>query len=221
MQNNFLFFKEEMMINRQIIKELVFRFNDIIKANEYRKINNNISDLNIDDISKEPLFLNLLENIQEKFKKITGFNDLKFDKLWLVPSFFDEEKPNLPYLSHIDKKRYLKAMVYLHDITVDHGPIHFAKANKKINIEQLRKKLPKDYKKKLLNVIDDNYLHGKMKPMTGRAGDVVFFDTNTPHKAGIIKSGFYRKIIRLDFERPFFNTKPSLLSRFINKLKLS
>lgn len=220
MQNNFSFFKEEMMINSQIIGELVFKFNDVIKAKKYRKINNDIADLNIDDISKEPLFLKLLENIQLKFKKITGFKDLKFDKLWLVQSFFDKKKKlNLPYITHIDKKRYLKAMVYLHDVTVDHGPIHIAKANKKINIEQLRKKLPKDHKKKLLNIIDDSYLCGEMKPITGKAGDVFFFDTNTPHKAGIIKSGFYRKVIRLDFERPFFNTKPSLLSRLINKLK--
>ena len=55
--------------------------------------------------------------------------------------------------------------------------------------------------------------------MIGRAGDVIFFDTNTPHKAGIIKKGFYRKVLRFTFDRPvFFNSKSPIIDRLINKI---
>ena len=55
-------------------------------------------------------------------------------------------------------------------------------------------------------------------PMTGKAGDVIFFDTNTPHKAGIIKGSYYRKVLRFDFERPCFNPKASMLNRIMKKI---
>ena len=55
--------------------------------------------------------------------------------------------------------------------------------------------------------------------MTGKAGDVIFFDTNTPHKAGIINEGYYRKVLRFDFERPFFNPKQTIFNYIINKFK--
>ena len=54
--------------------------------------------------------------------------------------------------------------------------------------------------------------------MTGKAGDVIFFDTNTPHKAGIIKGSYYRKVLRFDFERPCFNPKASMLNRIMKKI---
>ena len=55
--------------------------------------------------------------------------------------------------------------------------------------------------------------------MTGKAGDVVFFDTNTPHKAGVIKARHFRKILRFKFKRPSFNPKPFILNRIINRIK--
>jgi len=85
-------------------------------------------------------------------------------------------------------------------------------------IEQKRKKLPPDYKEKGLNTIADKDIDGGLTPIIGKAGDVIFFDTNTPHKAGVIKDNYYRKVLRFDFERPYFNPKQSMLNRIIKKL---
>ena len=85
--------------------------------------------------------------------------------------------------------------------------------------EQKRKELPKDYKRNLLNTIYDEQIDGNLISMVGKAGDTIFFDTNTPHKAGIIEKGYSRKVLRFDFERPFFNTKSSIVNRLINKFR--
>jgi len=55
--------------------------------------------------------------------------------------------------------------------------------------------------------------------MTGKAGDVIFFDTNTPHKAGIVKEGFNRKILRFDFDGETLIQKTNILSKFKAKIK--
>ena len=130
----------------------------------------------------------------------------------------DTNKITLPYIPHIDKRRYLKAMVYLHDVNLEHGPIHLGRVKSTTDIEQKRKKLPSDYKEKGLNTISDKDLDGSLTPITGKAGDVIFFDTNTPHKAGVIKDNYYRKVLRFDFERPYFNPKQSMLNRIMKKL---
>lgn len=80
-----------------------------------------------------------------------------------------------------------------------------------------RKKLPNDYKKKKLNIIDKKHINDDLIPMIGNAGDVIFFDTNTPHQAGMVKNGKTRKVLRFDFERPLFNPKQSLFSYLRNK----
>ena len=80
-----------------------------------------------------------------------------------------------------------------------------------------RIKLPQNYQEKGLNTIADKDLDGNLTPITGKAGDVIFFDTNTPHKAGVIKDNYYRKVLRFDFERPYFNPKQSMLNRIMKK----
>ena len=96
-------------------------------------------------------------------------------------------------------------MVYLHDVSLKHGPINLGKVKNNINIEQKRKELPKDYKRNLLNTIYDEQIDGNLIPMVGKAGDTIFFDTNTPHKAGIIEKGYSRKVLRFDFERSTYS----------------
>ena len=219
MRNNFYFTKDSNLIDKSLAKQLLKKFEEIDKKNAYKNIDYpNIIELKDDDILKEPLFLSLLNIIQKKFQLITNFNDLSFKKLWLVNSSSNNaNKTVLPYINHIDKQRYFKAMVYLHDVTLNHGPINFGIVKDSIDIEQKRKRLPQDYKKKGLNIIDEKYLKSSLTAMTGNAGDVIFFDTNTPHKAGIIKNHYYRKILRFDFERPSFNPKQTILNRVIKK----
>ena len=220
MINNFLFTKDSTLISKNLSKNLLTRFDEIYEKNIYNHKNySHIYELKNDDILKEPLFLSLLNRIKKKFELITSVTDLDFDKLWFVSSTSnDSKKTTLPYIPHIDKRRYLKAMVYLHDVSLEHGPIHLGQVKNNIDIEQKRKKLPHDYKEKGLNNINDKDLDGSLMPMTGKAGDVIFFDTNTPHKAGIIKNNYNRKVLRFDFERPHFNLKPSMLNNIMTKI---
>jgi len=221
MSKSFYFSKERFFSNKEIISLLNNRFEEIYKNNIYKSNHSHIREITAKSISKEPLFEEIMKKIHKKFEKITDFLDLKFDKLWLVRS-----RPNnannttLPYIPHIDKRRYLKAMVYLHDVHLEHGPIHLGKLKNDINIEQKRKELPLDYKEKGLNSIKNDEIDGKLNPITGKAGDVIFFDTNTPHKAGIIDKGYSREVLRFDFERTLFNPKQSLLNYLINKFPL-
>ena len=110
-------------------------------------------------------------------------------------------------------------MVYLHDVSYDHGPIHLGVAKNTIAIEKRRKELPKDHQAKGLNTIDNKDIDGDLIPMIGKAGDIIFFDTNTPHKAGILKKGYYRKVLRFKFKRPSLNPRPFILNRIINRIK--
>ena len=220
MEKNFIFAKENLLLDRVLVENLHIEFDKIYQENTNNNTHTNFLDLRNDDIIKVPLFFSLLSRIQKKFELITGHNDLCFEKLWLVSSSSnDTNKTTLPYIPHIDKRRYLKAMVYLHDVNLEHGPIHLGQVKKNINIEQKRKRLPQDYKEKGLNTIEDKDLDGTLAPMLGKAGDVIFFDTNTPHKAGIIKDSYHRKVLRFDFERPNFNLKPSIINKIIKKLK--
>ena len=218
MNNNFTFIKEDGLFNKELTKNLLEKFDYIFSENKYKNIEGNIYQLVKNDVLKEPLFLFLLNQVKKKIELITGFNDLSFEKLWLVSSSSNEiNKNELPYVPHIDKRRYIKAMVYLHDISLDHGPIHLGIIKNTFNLEKKRKKLPNDYRKKKLNIIDKKHINDDLIPMIGNAGDVIFFDTNTPHQAGMVKNGKTRKVLRFDFERPLFNPKQSLFSYLRNR----
>lgn len=54
----------------------------------------------------------------------------------------DTDSTKLPYIPHFDKQRYLKAMIYLHDVDINHGPIHFGNLQLPAEIEIRRRKLP-------------------------------------------------------------------------------
>ena len=218
MENNFTYIKENKVLSNEQTLMFLKIFDNIFHENIYEAVQENTYEFSKNKILNEPFFCSLLDIIQKKFTQITGFNDLNFKKLWLVSTSSDNtKKDHLPYVPHIDKNRYLKAMVYLHDISLNHGPIHLGKVKREIDLENERKKFSKDYKEKGLNTIIDEKIEGNLVPMTGKAGDVVFFDTNTPHKAGIVSDGYCRKILRFDFERSFFNPKQSLFSFIVKK----
>ena len=217
----FFYTKKKSLINKNLIHLSNNIFKNAYECNDYQIINKNVCEINARLISKEPIFEKIMKDICRDFKKIINFSDLKFKKLWLVDSASSETKKNvLPYLTHFDKSRYLKAMVYLHDINYENGPIHLGKTKKNVDVERMRKNLPEDYKKKGLNILNKNQIEGNLTPMLGEAGDVIFFDTNTPHRAGEIKEGYSRKVLRFDFERPINNPKISIFDRIINKIHI-
>jgi ectoine hydroxylase-related dioxygenase (phytanoyl-CoA dioxygenase family) len=55
-----------------------------------------------------------------------------------------------------------------------------------------------------------------MEPVLGKAGDVIFFDTNAAHRAGIVSEGFERNVIRFDFNVRGFNPQKSFIQRFFS-----
>jgi len=208
MKKNFDFIHEKVFLNKEIIQLLNIKFSKIYNDNIYQSEHDHIREIRSNTISKETMFEEIMKKIYKKFIFLTNISDLKFKKLWLVHSVANNvDKTKLPYIPHIDKNRYLKGMVYLHDVKLKNGPIHLGKVKNTVNIEQIRKKLPKNYKEMGLNIVSENQIDGILKPMIGKMGDLILFDTNTPHKAGLIKDGESRKILRFDFEIPTYNEK--------------
>ena len=214
MKNNFFFHRESLFFDKEFTISLLKEFNKIFSGEKFKLSLSNVCELKSNSISKNVLLKSTLNKVYEKFKLITGEKDLVFNKLWMVSSKSENtNKTILPYIPHFDKSRYLKAMVYIHDVTIEHGPIYLGKVNKNINIEERRIKLPSDYADKSLNCIQNQEIDGTLIPMLGNAGDIIFFDTNTPHKGGIIKNEYFRKVLRFDFERPSFNPKKNIFQR--------
>ena len=52
-----------------------------------------------------------------------------------------------------------------------------------------------------------------MIPMVGSAGDIILFDTNTAHKAGIVSKGYMRRVLRFDFDISTTTTKSSFIRK--------
>ena len=220
MKNKFYFTKENKVFKEDFISKVLKRFDEIYLEDNYKSLSPNVKELSVNDLLSEPLLLSMLNIIKDRFKLITEKSDLNFLKIWLVFSTPNLTKKDiLPYKTHFDKQRRLKAMVYLHDIDLEHGPIQLGKIKNSIDLDQKRKELPDDYQKKGLNSIDDLLLDSDLTPMTGKAGDVIFFDTNTPHKAGIIKDGFNRKILRFDFGGETLIQKTNILSKLKNEIR--
>lgn len=219
MSIDFSFKHEKFFLNKELIQLSNERFEKIHQENTFQTNLKHIFEIDAKSIQKEPLFQRIMNEIHKKFQTIINVSDLKFKKLWLVNSFSkNTDLTSLPYIAHIDKTRYFKAMIYLNNVSINNGPIHLGKAKESIDIEKIRRKLPSNYKAKKLNIISDKNLETNLIPMVGKAGDVIFFDTNTPHKAGIINKGYNRKILRFDFERSEFNAKKNILENFINKI---
>ena len=220
MKNKFFFIKENKVFKEDLISKVLKRFDEIYLEDNYKSLSPNVKELSVSDLFNEPLLLSMLNIIKDRFKLITEKSDLNFLKVWLVFSKSNITKENiLPYKTHFDKQRRLKAMVYLHDIDLEHGPIHLGKVKNNIDIDQKRKELPDDFQKKGLNSINKSLLNGDVTPMTGKAGDVIFFDTNTPHKAGIIEDGFNRRILRFDFDGEPLIQRTNILSKFNNEIQ--
>ena len=210
MINNFTFLKKESFFDPDIVNKLLILFDDYFKKNDLKSGIANVRELRPKEIESEPLLRSVYEKIFLNFKEILNNESLKFNKLWMVSSESkDTDDTRLPYIPHFDKLRFLKAMIYLHDVSYEHGPIHLGNAKSNSDIESKRQSLPINYQEKLLNCLSNDNLENQLLPMLGKAGDVIFFDTNAPHKAGIVKSGFIRKVIRFDFEMPYFNQTPT------------
>ena len=177
---------------------------------KFSKIHPNVVQFSVEQVESSDVLSRTSRQIISHFTDTLETSGIVLSKVWFVKSQSKDTDPNkLPYLPHFDKHRYLKAMIYLHDVVENHGPIHFGKYLKPSEIDSRRKELPANYKELGLNTIKSCELKSDMEPILGQRGDVIFFDTNAAHCAGIVSEGFERHVIRFDFDVRGFNPEES------------
>lgn len=167
----------------------------------------NIWELRPDDLRKFSVIRELTYEIRTMLEARAKIKGLKLDKIWIQktePSLADQTV--LPYIPHFDKYRFLKGMIYLHDVTLEDGPIHFGKYEGHFKVDDVRRKLPFNHKELGLNLVEATDLEEPPSAVIGKAGDVVLFDTSAPHKAGTVAEGRSRRVVRFDFEHRSFNS---------------
>jgi hypothetical protein len=188
------------------IDEIINKSKELKTINDYKVNRENFFEIKSNEIENYNIFKNLMLKIKGLIEKNFNVSDIIFQKLWLVETEHrHSDKSKLPYKLHFDKKRFFKGMIYLNNVDKNHGPIHFGKIRQNLKIENLRKELPDNYKDLNLNDIQEKDLLEKPKPLLGKKGDIILFDTNEPHHAGIVQSNFTRKILRFDFYHESFN----------------
>ena len=186
--------------------EIINTFDELKAKSEYATNREHIYEVKSNEIINHISFNNLMFKIKDLIQENFNVRNIIFQKLWLVETEHQHtDKSKLPYKLHFDKRRFFKGMIYLNDVTKNHGPIHFGKIRQDVKIDKLRRKLPKNYKDLNLNDIGEKDLLEKPKPLLGKKGDLILFDTNEPHHAGVILSNFTRKVLRFDFYHKSFN----------------
>lgn len=204
----------------QEVSLLASEFERAFNELDYLKVDKTIVQLNSEQIENSEVLDVVYKRIKTHFTEVLNITDISLAKVWLVKSQPKDIDPTkLPYLPHFDKHRYLKAMIYLHDVDISHGPIHFGKLLSPSQINVRRKALSANYKELGLNIIQQSDLKSDMEPILGKKGDVIFFDTNAAHCGGIVSEGFERRVVRFDFDVPGFNSNSSLLRKFFNRVR--
>ena len=204
---------------REEVTLLASEFEEAFNNPHSNKVLEHIIQLNIDEVENSGILSPICMRVEEHLTNIFNVSGISLAKVWFLKSqskIIDPAK--LPYIPHFDKHRFLKAMIYLHDVNNEHGPIHLGKLLSPSQIEVRRKNLPVNYKKLGLNTIKSCELKSGMMPILGSKGDVIFFDTNTAHCAGIVSKGFERHVIRFDFDVQGFNSEKSFVKRLFSAI---
>lgn len=171
-------------------------------------VSGNVAELQAKEVFQSPDLAPIAAFFKGKLEEQSGLSGLVLEKVWFVYSVSQTtDAKKLPYLPHFDKKRFLKAMVYLGPVDSKNGAIRLGRVSNEDAIEVRRRTLPSDYKEKRLNCIDSIELIESLEDVEGDAGDVVFFDTNVPHAAGIVDQGYERRVVRFDFSHPTFESE--------------
>lgn len=201
------FFNKDEINNLKKSHLEVFSFYEKSRGNKIVELSNSKLK-NFDLLNSYKNLFNSLMNL--KFKK-----KFYLDKVWFEKKIFEVNtdkgyQDQLPYIPHIDRNRFFKAMIYLNKTDSENGAIIFCKKSPD-KLENFREKLISN--KTYSNIIDEKNL--EFFSIDGNAGDLIFFDTNCPHMAGVGKKNASRNIIRIDFETLDWNKRS-----FISKGKL-
>ena len=121
------------------------------------------------------------------------------------------EKPRDVNILHFDKLRALKFFLYLTDTTADNGafsciPRSHLAAQKRVCRHLGQGRALKDLKNR-----DLPSFSGKDVPVEGKAGSLIVFDSDVLHRAGDVKPGLIRRVIRTHCRKrpaPVYNPKP-------------
>ena len=218
-ENNFEYSISRSFLSHENVSLLSSEFGRAFNDPKTNKIHPGVVQFSAKQIKSSEVLSSISGQIMSHFTDAINVSGIALDKVWFVKSQSKDTDPKkLPYLPHFDKHRYLKAMVYLHDVVEDHGPIHLGKLTNPSDIDVRRKGLPTNYKELGLNTISARELKSNMMPILGSKGDVIFFDTNAAHCAGIVSQGFERHVIRFDFEVHGFNPRRSFFQRLLSAI---
>ena len=194
--NNFLSASEIGLLSHEFDKQ----FKNPIKNRII--FNNSVCEMKKKRLSQVCELKTLKDRLQGVIQANTNY-DVTFRKLWLVHTKHkDSDITKLPYIPHIDKKRYLKCMIYITNVELKHGPLHLTQSSM-ANLEEFRLSNTKNSDN--YNITDSNI--DKAIPLCAPSGTLIIFDTNTPHFAGFIDEGKSRRIARFDFEQSGWNKK--------------
>lgn len=153
--------------------------------------------------------------LTKTLRKIRHCSSVKYgrevylDKIWYqsTSSSSPKEFPNSsPFFPHMDTARYFKGMLYLSDVTENHGPFTSSTLNPD-DFEATRHQLIKFLRHAKSSEMDfflqefSHFSEADFSPITATAGSLVVFDTNTPHLAGTPRGDNTRQVVRFDLSR--------------------
>ena len=94
-----------------------------------------------------PWLLPIERRIAEELRVAAGRRCPPLEKIWFqrsTSSWASEHRNEVPFLPHIDKRRYLKAMLYVSDVDASSGAMHTSGLPPE-NYERMRRRLTRDY----------------------------------------------------------------------------
>ena len=204
MQSFSILFLRSSVLSESEIEHLSHEFDIQFKDPINNRIifDNSVCEMKKKRLSKVVGLKTLKDRLQGVIQSNTDY-DVTFRKLWLVHTKHkNSDVQKLPYIPHFDKKRYLKCMIYITDVELEHGPLHLTPSSME-NLEKFRlsnTNNPDNY-----NIIGSH--ENEAIPLCAPSGTLIIFDTNTPHFAGFIEEDKSRRVARFDFEQAGWNKK--------------
>tara|TARA_A100001015_G_scaffold314440_1_gene423887 strand:- start:1272 stop:1970 length:699 start_codon:yes stop_codon:yes gene_type:complete len=193
------FFFKENFLEENEKKELRSFFDDKFKN---KKLKSNTIKFSFQELHNF-FILDKLETKISNFMNHAIDYDFYLRNIWMIKTKNEDFRKNeLPFIPHIDKKRYLKVFLYVDDVEENDGPFTVSLGQSPTENEKKRKKW----------IINDNgNKHGllykdetsQFKKLTFKAGTIICFDTNIPHFAGEVKYNGCRKVLRFNYFSTF------------------
>ena len=202
------FFIKTDFFERQFCQDILY------EQDALNKSKSNIVNINYKDIKRNYKLLKAYSEIN-KFLKTSINYDFYLSNLKYITTYQNHPKNDLPYIPHIDKNRYLKVFVYLHDVDGTDGPLTISENSDMIKNENRRIDFWKSAEKNEYQLVFGD--KSICTPQIFKAGTIIIIDTNVSHLAGEVKKDRFRKILRFTFN--FLHKNQNSLTFKFNKYK--